>query len=67
MGTSSKEESGLVQIKGLQCHDRNQFGKAIKKLRSDNGGEFDSQEVKSWMQEEGIQWELFVAYCQDHA
>ena len=41
----------------------NQFGRAIKKLWSDNDGEFDSQEVKSWMQEEGIQWEPSVAYA----
>ena len=57
-----KKSQAFSKLQAFNVMAKNQFGKAIRKLWSGNGGEFNSQEAKSWMQEEGIQWELSVAY-----
>lgn len=44
---------------------KNQEGLTLKKLRSDNGGEFDSKAVKLFLQQQGIQWEPTVPYAPD--
>jgi transposase InsO family protein len=40
----------------------NQTGKKIKVLRSDNGGEYTSNELKNFCKEVGIKRELTVPY-----
>ena len=37
-------------------------GQQISKLRSDNGGEYSSQEFEAYLKSKGIQHELSVAY-----
>ncbi|KAL1582041.1 hypothetical protein WHR41_09299 [Cladosporium halotolerans] len=39
-----------------------QRGVRIKRIRSDNGKEYDNGPLKSWMAEKGIQWEPSVPY-----
>ena len=40
----------------------NQTGKKIKALRSDNGGEFTSNEFRDFYKQEGIRRQKYVPY-----
>ena len=42
---------------------KNQFGLSLKKLRSDNGGEFASKAVQNYLREQGIEQELTVPHA----
>ena len=39
------------------------FGRSVKALRTDNGGEFTSTELKNYLKEEGIKHELTIPKC----
>jgi transposase InsO family protein len=41
---------------------KNQTGKKIKVLRSNNGGEYSSNDFKDFYKEEGIKRELTISY-----
>jgi transposase InsO family protein len=51
-----------VGFREFRAQVENQTGKNIKVLRSDNGGEYTSNDFKDLCKEEGIKRELTVSY-----
>lgn len=58
-----KEKSQLLsKLKDFYAWCFAQRGVGIKRIRSDNGKEYDNGPLKQWMTERGIQWEPTVPY-----
>jgi transposase InsO family protein len=58
-----KEKSQLMsKLKEFHAWCFAQRGVKIKRIRSDNGKEFDNGPLKQWMADVGIQWEPTVTY-----
>ena len=47
----------LKEFKSFESYVQRQFGVKIRRLRSDNGGEYSSMESQDFMKEKGIIWE----------
>ena len=54
------------KFKELKALIENQSEKRIKTLRSDNGGEYTSNEFEAFCKEEGIKRELTTPYNPQH-
>jgi transposase InsO family protein len=52
----------FARFKEFKAPMDNQTGKKIKVLRSDNGGEFTSNELRDFCRQEGIQRQKTVPY-----
>ena len=55
----------LSRLKEFAIETENQKGIKIKRVRSDGGGEFDSQDAHKWAKMNGIQWEYIAPYAPD--
>jgi transposase InsO family protein len=53
------------QIYAPGTETENQKGSDIKRVRSDGGGEFASQDAQKWAKKNGIQWEYTAPYAPD--
>jgi transposase InsO family protein len=49
-------------LKGFLRRAQNEFGLRIKKIRSDNGTEFQNSQIEGFLEEEGIKHELSSPY-----
>ena len=52
----------LSKLREFKALVEKESGKQVKTLRSDNGGEYISNEFKEFCREEGIQRELIVPH-----
>ena len=53
-----KKDQTFLRFCEFKSLEEKEFGKKIKALRSDNGGEYVSQQFKDFCDAEGIKWEL---------
>ena len=60
--TSRKEDEVFERFKEFKALLENLSEKKIKTLRSDNGGEFTSNEFKDFVKEDGMKKELTIPY-----
>ena len=49
-------------LKGLLRRAQNEFGLRIKKIRSDNGMEFQNSQIEGFLEEKGIKHEFSSPY-----
>ncbi|KAE8255524.1 hypothetical protein A4X13_0g3015 [Tilletia indica] len=52
----------FFQLKTLLTRLERETGVKVQAIRSDNGGEFTSNEVKQWTREQGIAWQYTTPY-----
>ena len=52
----------LFRSKGFLRRAQNEFGLRIKKIRSDNGTEFNNSQIEGFLEEEGIKHEFSSPY-----
>ncbi|GBN77588.1 Retrovirus-related Pol polyprotein from transposon TNT 1-94 [Araneus ventricosus] len=58
----SKKDEVLSKLKEYIAMTRNKFGRTLKVLRSDNGGEYSGKEIEDFLKEQGIVHQLTVPY-----
>ncbi|GBN06736.1 Retrovirus-related Pol polyprotein from transposon TNT 1-94 [Araneus ventricosus] len=58
----SKKGEVLSKLKEYIAMTRNKFGRTLKVLRSDNGGEYIGKEIEDFLKEQGIVHQLTVPY-----
>ncbi|GBM89165.1 Retrovirus-related Pol polyprotein from transposon TNT 1-94 [Araneus ventricosus] len=58
----SKKDEVLSKLKEYIAMTRNKFGRTLKVLRSDNGGEYIGKEIEDFLKEQGIVHQLTVPY-----
>ncbi|GBM35607.1 Retrovirus-related Pol polyprotein from transposon TNT 1-94 [Araneus ventricosus] len=58
----SKKDEVLSKLKEYVAMTRNKFGRTLKVLRSDNGGEYIGKEIEDFLKEQGIVHQLTVPY-----
>ena len=56
------QRSGVLDLLKMACNGRNQTGRKLKCLRTDNGGEFKSEEFVKFCRERGIRREYTTPY-----
>ncbi len=52
----------MAKLKEFVAMIEREANTKVKRIRSDNGGEYDSKESHAWFRTTGIQWEPTVAY-----
>ncbi|GBO07412.1 Retrovirus-related Pol polyprotein from transposon TNT 1-94 [Araneus ventricosus] len=58
----SKKDEVLSKLNEYIAMTRNKFGRTLKVLRSDNGGEYIGKEIEDFLKEQGIVHQLTVPY-----
>lgn len=58
-----KKDQALAHLKNYVKYVQIQFNTTPRIIRSDNGGEYDSEEARDWMKSEGIIQELTMPDC----